>query len=266
MFGKNRYDNDDIIWIFQDVFLPKNQGPLGFSIIGGTDHSCVPFGAHEPGIFISHVSFFIWIFPTVFYLKFKSIYLDRSWRYRRPLIKATNGRSNTESKRYRCDASDPSRSRDGTFASVRRYKINGAARSPPRWIPSKSEKKFMEKFTEFSVFLFHSIFFLFSKCTRFFSFKQTKQNLSFLVKTQAIWSWNNANWGNLCGSWYFRLSVLCFPSPSREFWYHFYLFVCNHSCYWFLIFFVDFWINWILWWILGSDDREEGRRTTWNAY
>lgn len=36
--------------------LPKNQGSLGFSIIGGTDHSCVPFGAHEPGIFISHVS------------------------------------------------------------------------------------------------------------------------------------------------------------------------------------------------------------------
>lgn len=36
--------------------MPKNQGSLGFSIIGGTDHSCVPFGAREPGIFISHVS------------------------------------------------------------------------------------------------------------------------------------------------------------------------------------------------------------------
>lgn len=36
--------------------LPKNQGSLGFSIIGGTDHSCVPFGANNPGIFISHVS------------------------------------------------------------------------------------------------------------------------------------------------------------------------------------------------------------------
>lgn len=36
--------------------LPKNQGSLGFSIIGGTDHSCVPFGTREPGIFISHVS------------------------------------------------------------------------------------------------------------------------------------------------------------------------------------------------------------------
>ncbi|XP_059610021.1 protein lap4 isoform X14 [Phlebotomus argentipes] len=41
--------------ISEDVKLPKNQGSLGFSIIGGTDHSCVPFGAHEPGIFISHV-------------------------------------------------------------------------------------------------------------------------------------------------------------------------------------------------------------------
>ncbi|XP_050341504.1 microtubule-associated protein futsch isoform X7 [Bactrocera neohumeralis] len=41
--------------ISEEVILPKNQGSLGFSIIGGTDHSCVPFGSHEPGIFISHV-------------------------------------------------------------------------------------------------------------------------------------------------------------------------------------------------------------------
>ncbi|XP_033163823.1 protein lap4 isoform X10 [Drosophila mauritiana] len=39
----------------QEVVLPKNQGSLGFSIIGGTDHSCVPFGTREPGIFISHI-------------------------------------------------------------------------------------------------------------------------------------------------------------------------------------------------------------------
>uniref|UniRef100_A0A336KF30 CSON005523 protein n=1 Tax=Culicoides sonorensis TaxID=179676 RepID=A0A336KF30_CULSO len=39
----------------QEVVLPKNQGSLGFSIIGGTDHSCTPFGAHEPGVFISHI-------------------------------------------------------------------------------------------------------------------------------------------------------------------------------------------------------------------
>ncbi|XP_031624890.1 protein lap4 isoform X3 [Contarinia nasturtii] len=41
--------------ISEEVILPKNKGSLGFSIIGGTDHSCVPFGANEPGIFISHV-------------------------------------------------------------------------------------------------------------------------------------------------------------------------------------------------------------------
>ncbi|KAJ6637155.1 Protein lap4 [Pseudolycoriella hygida] len=39
----------------EEVVLPKDQGSLGFSIIGGTDHSCVPFGANEPGIFISHI-------------------------------------------------------------------------------------------------------------------------------------------------------------------------------------------------------------------
>ncbi|XP_055602074.1 protein lap4-like isoform X9 [Uranotaenia lowii] len=41
--------------ISEEVILPKDQGSLGFSIIGGTDHSCTPFGAHEPGIFISHI-------------------------------------------------------------------------------------------------------------------------------------------------------------------------------------------------------------------
>ncbi|XP_028047401.1 protein lap4 isoform X4 [Monomorium pharaonis] len=41
-------------FIIEDVVLVK-EGSLGFSIIGGTDHSCTPFGAKEPGIFISHV-------------------------------------------------------------------------------------------------------------------------------------------------------------------------------------------------------------------
>jgi len=44
------------IYILQEVTLLKEGGSLGFSIIGGTDHSCMPFGASEPGIFISHVS------------------------------------------------------------------------------------------------------------------------------------------------------------------------------------------------------------------
>ncbi|CAH1966404.1 unnamed protein product [Acanthoscelides obtectus] len=38
-----------------DVTLSKLEGSLGFSIIGGTDHSSIPFGAKEPGIFISHM-------------------------------------------------------------------------------------------------------------------------------------------------------------------------------------------------------------------
>ncbi|XP_038218105.1 protein scribble homolog isoform X17 [Zerene cesonia] len=47
--------NDDVFDDIQDVTLVKEGGSLGFSIIGGTDHSCVPFGAKEPGIFISHI-------------------------------------------------------------------------------------------------------------------------------------------------------------------------------------------------------------------
>lgn len=39
----------------QDVVLKKAGGPLGLSIIGGTDHSCVPFGTGESGIFISKI-------------------------------------------------------------------------------------------------------------------------------------------------------------------------------------------------------------------
>ncbi|CAK1579395.1 unnamed protein product [Parnassius mnemosyne] len=41
--------------VAEDVTLLKEGGSLGFSIIGGTDHSCVPFGGKEPGIFVSHV-------------------------------------------------------------------------------------------------------------------------------------------------------------------------------------------------------------------
>lgn len=44
------------VFFFQDVVLCKGSGSLGFSIIGGTDHSSTPFGVKEPGIFISHVS------------------------------------------------------------------------------------------------------------------------------------------------------------------------------------------------------------------
>ena len=40
----------------EDVVLVKAGGPLGLSIIGGSDHSCVPFGTGDPGIFISKVN------------------------------------------------------------------------------------------------------------------------------------------------------------------------------------------------------------------
>jgi protein scribble len=55
----------------QDVVLVKSGGPLGLSIIGGSDHSCVPFGTGEPGIFISKVRQIIKLFmfridPSIF--------------------------------------------------------------------------------------------------------------------------------------------------------------------------------------------------------
>jgi hypothetical protein len=34
----------------------KAGGPLGLSIVGGVDHSSHPFGADEPGIFVSKVT------------------------------------------------------------------------------------------------------------------------------------------------------------------------------------------------------------------
>ncbi|XP_075545484.1 protein scribble homolog isoform X13 [Dermacentor variabilis] len=39
----------------EDVTLVKAGGPLGLSIIGGTDHPCHPFGADESGIFVSKI-------------------------------------------------------------------------------------------------------------------------------------------------------------------------------------------------------------------
>ena len=54
-------DNKPLLVFFffflQDVILQKGAGPLGLSIVGGSDHSCVPFGADDPGVFISKVFF-----------------------------------------------------------------------------------------------------------------------------------------------------------------------------------------------------------------
>lgn len=35
--------------------LVKSGGPLGLSIVGGSDHASHPFGVNEPGVFISKV-------------------------------------------------------------------------------------------------------------------------------------------------------------------------------------------------------------------
>lgn len=40
----------------QEVTLVKAGGPLGLSIVGGSDHASHPFGVREPGVFISKVS------------------------------------------------------------------------------------------------------------------------------------------------------------------------------------------------------------------
>ncbi|XP_067124938.1 protein lap4 isoform X3 [Centruroides vittatus] len=39
----------------EEIKLVKAGGPLGFSIIGGVDHSSLPFGKNQPGIFISKI-------------------------------------------------------------------------------------------------------------------------------------------------------------------------------------------------------------------
>jgi len=40
----------------EQVVLEKAGGPLGLSIIGGNDHSCIPFGTGEQGIYISKIT------------------------------------------------------------------------------------------------------------------------------------------------------------------------------------------------------------------
>ncbi|XP_033275875.1 protein scribble homolog isoform X15 [Orcinus orca] len=40
----------------EEICLPRAGGPLGLSIVGGSDHSSHPFGVQEPGVFISKVS------------------------------------------------------------------------------------------------------------------------------------------------------------------------------------------------------------------
>ncbi|XP_070078618.1 protein scribble homolog isoform X28 [Equus caballus] len=41
--------------VLSEICLPRAGGPLGLSIVGGSDHSSHPFGVQEPGVFISKV-------------------------------------------------------------------------------------------------------------------------------------------------------------------------------------------------------------------
>jgi protein scribble len=41
--------------VVEEVALLRSGGPLGLSIIGGSDHSCIPFGTGEQGIYISKI-------------------------------------------------------------------------------------------------------------------------------------------------------------------------------------------------------------------
>ncbi|XP_014679096.1 PREDICTED: protein scribble homolog, partial [Priapulus caudatus] len=50
----NHLDPQDYYKV-EEIILQKAGGPLGFSIVGGVDHSSHPFGLEEPGIFISKI-------------------------------------------------------------------------------------------------------------------------------------------------------------------------------------------------------------------
>uniref|UniRef100_A0A3B4F0M6 Protein scribble homolog n=1 Tax=Pundamilia nyererei TaxID=303518 RepID=A0A3B4F0M6_9CICH len=44
-----------LMLVYVEVTLVKSGGPLGLSIVGGSDHASHPFGINEPGVFISKV-------------------------------------------------------------------------------------------------------------------------------------------------------------------------------------------------------------------
>lgn len=41
---------------FQEAHVVKGSGPMGLSIVGGTDQACAPFGKDQRGVFVSKVS------------------------------------------------------------------------------------------------------------------------------------------------------------------------------------------------------------------
>jgi protein scribble len=40
----------------QEARVVKGSGPMGLSIVGGTDQACAPFGKDQRGVFVSKVS------------------------------------------------------------------------------------------------------------------------------------------------------------------------------------------------------------------
>ncbi|CAN9506414.1 unnamed protein product [Ophioblennius macclurei] len=50
--GNHRLEDE---YPIEEVTLMKSGGPLGLSIVGGSDHASHPFGINEPGVFISKV-------------------------------------------------------------------------------------------------------------------------------------------------------------------------------------------------------------------
>lgn len=47
--------------------LVKAGGPLGLSIVGGSDHASHPFGISEPGVFISKVARWLSLFSHIYF-------------------------------------------------------------------------------------------------------------------------------------------------------------------------------------------------------
>jgi len=54
--AKEKIMNNKSESMIEEVRLEKAGGPLGLSIIGGNDHSCIPFGTGEQGIYISKIT------------------------------------------------------------------------------------------------------------------------------------------------------------------------------------------------------------------
>lgn len=53
--GEEESGSVDSPYPIEEVTIVKAGGPLGLSIVGGSDHSSHPFGMEEPGVFVSKI-------------------------------------------------------------------------------------------------------------------------------------------------------------------------------------------------------------------